>query len=83
MKSRAVEADDAGGLLAAVLQRMQAERGDGGGIRMTENAEHPAFFAQPVVFKIEAASYCHAHRPSIISARRYFGAEQLLHSHPG
>ena len=48
MKTPAVEGDDAGGFLAAMLERMQAERGDGGGIGMAENAEHPAFLAEAV-----------------------------------
>ena len=45
MKALAVERDDAGGLLAAVLQGVEAERGDGRRIGVAENAEHPAFFA--------------------------------------
>jgi hypothetical protein len=45
VKPRAVEGDDAGGLLAAVLQSVQPERGDGGGFRVAENAEHAAFLA--------------------------------------
>ena len=45
MELLAVEGDDAGRFLAAVLQRVQAERGDGGRIGVAENAEHPAFFA--------------------------------------
>ena len=48
MEALAVEGDDAGGLLAAVLERVQAERGDGGGVGMAEDAEHAAFFAQAV-----------------------------------
>ena len=48
MEALAVEGDDAGGFLAAVLQGVQAERGDGGGVGMAENAEHAAFLAQPV-----------------------------------
>jgi hypothetical protein len=52
MEALAVEADDAGGLLAAVLQRMQPERGDGGGVGMAENAEHAAFLAQAVRLQI-------------------------------
>ena len=48
MKTLAVERDDAGGFLAAMLQGMQAERGDGRGIGMAENAEYAAFLAQPV-----------------------------------
>ena len=53
VEALAVEGDDAGGLLAAVLERVQAERGDGGGVRMAEDAEHAALFAQPVGVGIE------------------------------
>ncbi len=53
MKPLAVEGDDAGRLLAAMLQGVQAERGDRGRIRMAENAEHAAFLAQPVGVQIE------------------------------
>jgi len=53
MEPMAVERDDAGSLLAAVLERVQAERGDGGGVRMAENAEDAAFLAQPVVVQAE------------------------------
>ncbi len=49
----AVEGNDAGGFLAAVLQRVQAERGDGRRIGMAENSEDAAFFAQPVRIGIE------------------------------
>ena len=56
METLAVEGDDAGGLLAAVLQRVQAERGDGGGVGMAEDAEHAAFLAQPVGVRIEDVS---------------------------
>ena len=45
-------ADDAGRLLAAVLQGVQAERGDGGGIGVAEDAEHAAFLAQPVAVEV-------------------------------
>ena len=44
----AVEGDDAGGLLAAMLQRVQPERRDGRRIRMAVDAEHAAFLAQCV-----------------------------------
>ena len=53
MEALAVEGDDAGRLLAAMLQGVQAERGDGGGVGMAENAEHAAFLAQPVVVQVE------------------------------
>ena len=45
MEALAVEDDDAGGFLAAMLERVQAERGDGGGVGMAEDAEHAAFLA--------------------------------------
>ena len=44
----AVEGDDAGRLLAAVLEGVQPERGDGGGVGMAEDAEDAAFLAQAV-----------------------------------
>ncbi len=53
MKTPAVEGDDAGGFLASMLERMQAERGDGGGIGMAENAEHAAFLAQAVAIHVQ------------------------------
>ncbi len=49
MEARAVEADDAGRLLPAMLQRVQAERGDGGGVGHVPDAEHAAFLVQLVV----------------------------------
>ena len=52
VEARAVEGDDAGGFLAAMLQGVQAERGDGGGFGMAENAEHAAFLAQRVAFEV-------------------------------
>ena len=53
VEALAVERNDAGGLLAAMLERVQAERGDGGGVRMAEDAEHPAFLAEPVGVEVE------------------------------
>ena len=53
VEALAVERDDAGGLLAAVLQGVEAERGDRGGVGMAEYAEHAALFAQPVGVRIE------------------------------
>ena len=37
-----------------MLQRMQPERGDGGRVRMVENAEDAARLAQPVAVGVEA-----------------------------
>ena len=51
MEMGAVEADDAGGLLAAMLERVQAERGQRRGIGMVEDAEDAAFLVQPVLFE--------------------------------
>ena len=48
VKPLAVEADNAGGLLAAVLQSMQAKRGNRRRVGMTEYAEYAAFFAKPI-----------------------------------
>ncbi len=53
MKPGAVERDDAGGFLAAVLERVQTERRDGGGVRVVDDAEHAALFAQAIVVTIE------------------------------
>ena len=44
----AVEGDDARRFLTAVLQRVQPERRQRGGLGMAENAEHAALFVQPV-----------------------------------
>ena len=53
VEALAVEGDDAGGLLAAVLECVEAERGDGGRVGMAEDAEHAALFAEPVGIRIE------------------------------
>ncbi len=53
MKPLAVERDDTGGFLAAMLEGVQAERGDGGGVGMIEDAEHAAFLAQAVRIRIK------------------------------
>jgi hypothetical protein len=53
MEAVAIEGDDAGGFLAAMLERMQPKRGDGGGVGVAENAEYAAFLAQAVGIHIE------------------------------
>ena len=45
VKAASVEGDDAAGLLAAMLEGVQPERGDRGGIGVSENAEHATLFA--------------------------------------
>src|SRR5207248_8284619 len=52
VKPGPVEGYNTGGLLAPMLQRMQSQRGDGGGFGMTEDAEHAAFLPQRVPFQI-------------------------------
>ena len=79
VEALAVEGDDAGGLLAAVLERVQAERRDGGGVGMAEDAEHAAFLAQPVGVGIERVEVGLA-RPSRLSPGIVFGGvDQLAH----
>src|SRR5262249_39985787 len=53
MEPLAVVGDDAGRLLAAVLERVQAERRDGGGVGMAVDAEHAALLAPPVGVEVE------------------------------
>jgi hypothetical protein len=53
MEPLAVVGDDAGRFLAAVLQRVQAERRDGGGVGVAVDAEHAALFTQPVGVELE------------------------------
>ena len=52
MELLAVEGDDTGGFLAAVLERVQAERRQRCGFRMTENAEDAALFVKRVAIEI-------------------------------
>ena len=49
----AVESNDAGCFLAAVLQGVQAERGDGGSLGVSEDAEDATFLAQAIGVWIE------------------------------
>jgi hypothetical protein len=62
MEAFAIERNDAGGFLPAVLERVQAERGDGSRVRVSEYAEDAALFTQPVAVKVEpgiASSFGH------------------------
>ena len=67
VEAGAVERDDAGCFLTAVLQGVQAQRRDRGSVGVTENTEYAAFFAQPVGVEVEERSFCHDHRSAIIS----------------
>ena len=53
MKSVAVEGYDTGGFLAAMLESVQPERSDGGGVRVAENTENAAFLAKGVTVQIQ------------------------------
>jgi len=53
METRAVERHDAGRLLTPMLQGVQSERGDRGGVGMSENTEYPALLVQAVVREID------------------------------
>ena len=50
----AVEGDDAGGFLAAMLQGMQAERGMGGGVGSPVDAEQRTLLVKLVEVVVEA-----------------------------
>ena len=51
MKLLAIGRDDAGCLLAAMLERMQPKRRVSGGIFMVKNSEDAAFFVEMIVFE--------------------------------
>ena len=59
----AVEGDDAGRLLAAVLQRVQAERGQRRRLRMAEDAEDAALLVELVVVEGVRPPIVHAIGP--------------------
>ena len=52
VEAAAVEGNDAGGLLAAVLEGVQAESRQRRGVLVTEHAEHAALLSQRVAFEI-------------------------------
>src|SRR5258705_9124547 len=88
MEALAVERDDTGGFLAAMLERVQAERGDGGGVGMAENSEYAAFLTQAVAIHIRKAC-CGRRlvhlvqsglRPASLARRRRFSIDQALHA---
>jgi hypothetical protein len=55
-----IEADDARRFLPAMLQRMEAERREGRGFGVAQNAEHATLFVQRVAMKSERIVKCHA-----------------------
>src|SRR5262245_58752650 len=88
MEALAVVVDDAGRFLAAMLERVQSERRDRGGVRVAEHAEDAALLTQPVVVEaVCVGSFDHvAHLPSKSSAcgdRALNGAALDQSLHPG
>ncbi len=78
MESLAVEGDDAGRFLAAVLEGVQAERGDRGGVRMAEDAEDAALLAQPVAVKVEPGiAWSFGHLAHLLVESRKLGQRVL------
>jgi hypothetical protein len=69
MEPPAVEGDDPGGLLPAVLQGMQAQRGHCRGVGMPEDPEHTAFLAQLVCIGIERVVRAVQHLAHPLSAK--------------
>jgi hypothetical protein len=55
MELLAVIGNDAGRFLAAMLQGVEAERGEGRGFGMAEDAEHAAFLMRVVIFEGQGA----------------------------
>ena len=51
MELVAIKTDDSGGFLAAVLHRVEAEGGHGGGLGMAENAEDGALLVEVIVIE--------------------------------
>src|SRR6516162_6362382 len=76
VKPLAVELDDPGGLLAAVLQSVQAQNGDRRCVGMSEYAEYAAFLAEPVRVEVEGGGSGHDLGISELSSalRRWSGA---------
>jgi hypothetical protein len=53
MEALTIEGNDARGFLTPVLKSVQAKGRDRSRIRMTEDAEHPAFLAQAIGVGVE------------------------------
>ena len=81
MEPLAVERNDTGGFLAAVLQGVQAERGDGRGVRVAENAENAALLAQTIRIRVEGVRFGHRHRLSTTAPSRFGRCDHSLRRH--
>src|ERR1700720_3696330 len=76
MEPFAVECDDPSCLLTAVLQSMEAERGNRGRVGMAEYAEYAAFLAKPICVEVDGGRHGHDLGTSTRSSplRRWSGA---------
>ena len=72
----AVVGDDAAGFLAAMLERVQAERGDRRRFRVPENTKDPAFLAESVVAVARIAR-----APELLVVKPLGIVEPLSHRH--
>ncbi len=77
MEALAVEGDDPGRFLAAVLQGVQPERGDRRRVRVAENPEDAAFLAKPIGVEIEGRIRRLAH--SVSCGRRIIALVPCRH----
>src|SRR4051812_48920266 len=85
VEALAVVGDDAGGFLAAMLERVQSERRNRRGIRVAEHAEDAALLTQPVTIKaVRVRSFdLVAHRASKPSLYQGFLCQALpYHAFP-
>jgi hypothetical protein len=57
MEQHTVKGGDAARLLPAVLQGVQAQRGDGAGVLHVPNSEDPAFEAGSVIVRIAPTNH--------------------------
>ncbi len=82
VEAAAVIGDDAGGFLSAMLERMQSERGERGGVGMPEDSEHPAFLAQTVAhcvgIEIGGRFLRHAHQQALTLVARHCEDARVL-----
>ncbi|GAA2863215.1 hypothetical protein GCM10010837_12790 [Aminobacter niigataensis] len=65
MELAAVVGDDAGGLLAAMLERMQAQRDDGCCVLPAKDAEHAAFIVEMIIGLGGERCVCVNHRVTV------------------
>src|SRR3954469_11823472 len=75
----AIIGDDADGFLAAMLERMQAERGERTGVLVAKDAEHAAFLVQRVLIEWQSGlTGClrHCPPPFPVDSMRRFSARR-------